>query len=57
MGIKEHTCHDKHQVIYGSVRSLKCIPETNSMLTGIKNLKKLKIKNRNSEYTSFSNAH
>ena len=31
MGIKEGTC-DKHQVMYGSVESLDCTPETNITL-------------------------
>ena len=38
MGIKEGTC-DEHRVLYESVESLYCTPETNItlMLTGIKN--------------------
>ena len=40
MGIKEDTCCDEHWVIYGTVKSLYCTPETNVILyisyTGIK---------------------
>ena len=31
-GIKECTCQDEHQVMYGSVGSLYCTPETNETL-------------------------
>ena len=32
MGIKECTCCDEHQVLYGSVELLYCTPETNITL-------------------------
>ena len=32
MGIKEHTYGDEHRVLYGSVGSLYCTPETNITL-------------------------
>ena len=32
MGIKEPTCCDEHWVMYGSVESLYCTPETNITL-------------------------
>ena len=32
MGIKECTCNDVHQVMYRSVESLYCTPETNITL-------------------------
>ena len=35
MGIKEGACHDKHRVMYGSIESLYCRPETNIILCGI----------------------
>lgn len=28
MGIKEGTCHDEHRVMYETVESLYCTPET-----------------------------
>ena len=28
MGIKEHTCGDEQQVMYGNTESLCCTPET-----------------------------
>ena len=31
-GIKEGTCHDEHQVLYGSAESLHHTPETNTTL-------------------------
>ena len=31
MGIKKYTCCDEHEVMYGSVESLYCTPETNIM--------------------------
>ena len=47
MEIKEGTCHDDHQVLYGIVELLYCPPETNMTLyvncTEIK-IKKLKNK-------------
>jgi len=32
MGIKEGTCCDEHQVLYGSIKSLTCTPEINITL-------------------------
>lgn len=32
MEIKEGTCHDDHQVLYGIVELLYCPPETNMTL-------------------------
>lgn len=43
MGIKEHTCHDEHCVMYKIVESLNCTWETNITLY-VKN-NRIKIKN------------
>ena len=32
MGIKEGTCYEEHQVLYGSIDSLHCTLETNITL-------------------------
>ena len=39
MQIKEGTCCDEHQVMYGIVESLYCTPETNVTLLTLLELK------------------
>jgi len=45
-GIKDYTCHDEHQVLYGSAESLNCTSENNITLYE-KNKHKCKCKNSN----------